>query len=87
MFCRMQRTGTKSNLSDGTVQLVTKRREYTQATSCEQSLHNKQIAKIVRRNLRSSNVHFIEKAIDRSRWSEISIIAWKEPPVEAHCNR
>lgn len=48
-----------SKLSDGTLQLTTKRREDTPATSSVPSLLNKQIAKIVWRDLRCSNTHLI----------------------------
>ena len=70
-FCKKQRTGKKSKLSDETLRLMTKRRETTQATSSERSDLNKQIAKMVRRDLRSSNVRLIEEAIEQNRGSKV----------------
>ncbi|XP_026324338.1 uncharacterized protein LOC113233423 [Hyposmocoma kahamanoa] len=70
-FCQLQRTGKKSKLSDETLRLMTKRRDDIQATSSERSYLNKQIAKMVRRDLRSSNTRLIEEAIERNRGSKV----------------
>ncbi|CAG4922110.1 unnamed protein product [Colias eurytheme] len=70
-FFKRLRTGRKSKLSEGTLELMKQRRENPPLTLSEQRALNKRISKMVRYDLRCSNTIAIKKAIEENRGSKV----------------
>lgn len=71
-LCVKQCTGTKSKLSDETLDLMRERRENKQGfTLPEKQAVNKRIRKLVRHDLRRFNTNHIMEAIDQNRGSKL----------------
>lgn len=69
----MQRTDTKSKLSEETLGLMKERRENPPVTSSAKRTLNREISKRVRHDLRCSNTLLIERAIEQNRGSKVFV--------------